>query len=99
MPIETAAGLTYHLIAFDGAGRERTDDPEGLMSQRAGAMLEQEQITDVFIFSHGWLGDLPSARGQYHSWIAGMAARADDIERMRQARPGFAPLMIGLHWP
>jgi hypothetical protein len=99
MPIETAADLTYYLIAFDGSGRERTDDPDGLMSRRAAATVEQEPITDVFIFSHGWLGDLPSARGQYHRWIGAMAARADDIERMRQARPGFRPLLIGLHWP
>jgi hypothetical protein len=101
MPIETVAGagLTYYLIAFDGEGRERTDDPDGLMSQRAGMTLGQEPITDVFIFSHGWLGDLPSARGQYHSWIAAMAARVDDIERMRRDRPAFKPLLIGLHWP
>ena len=54
---------------------------------------EQEPITDVFIFSHGWLGDLPSARGQYHNWIAAMAARVDDIERMRRDRPAFKPLL------
>jgi hypothetical protein len=101
MPIETVAGagLTYYLIAFDGAGHERTDDPDGQMSRRVGEALEQEPITDVFIFSHGWMGDLPSARGQYQRWIAAMAGRADDIERLRRDRPDFQPLLIGLHWP
>ena len=37
MSIETVPGteLQYYLIAFDADGRERTDDPDGSMSQRA----------------------------------------------------------------
>jgi hypothetical protein len=101
MPIETVPGtdLTYFLIAYDAAGRERTDDPDGLMSQRAVETLAAEPITDIFIFSHGWQGDVPAAREQYNRWIATMMADSAGLERMRQARPGFRPLMIGFHWP
>jgi hypothetical protein len=101
MSIETVPGTTlrYYLIAFDANGRERTDDPEGLMSQRALAVLEQEPITDVFIISHGWKGDVPAAREQYNNWIGAMARCEADLAQMRQARPQFQPLLIGLHWP
>src|SRR5687768_2972861 len=101
MPIRTlpGAGLTYHLIAFDAEGRERTDDPAGLMSRRAVDAAANEPTTDVFLLSHGWKGDVPSAIDQYDRWIGTMAQATADIERMRQARPGFRPLIIGLHWP
>ena len=101
MPIETVPGteLSYHLIAFDEQGRERTDDPDGLMSRRAVEALAGETFTDVFIFSHGWKGDVPSARAQYSAWIAAMAAHSAGREQIRQARPGFRPLLIGFHWP
>ena len=101
MPIETSSdgSLKYHLIAFDANGVERTDDPDGLMSQRVADALAQESVTDVFLFSHGWKGDVPSARDQYDAWTAAMAGRGPDIERMRQRRPGFHPLLVGLHWP
>lgn len=100
MPIETVPGtnLTYHLIAFDAKHQERSH-PEGRSSDRAIDTLRQEPITDVFIFSHGWLGDIPSARKQYNNWLGAMASRRDDLEKMRRARSPFRPLSIGLHWP
>jgi hypothetical protein len=101
MPIRTVAGtgLTYHLIAFDRDGRERSDDPDGTMGRRAAQTLTDEPVTDVFIFSHGWQGDVPSAVGQYDAWIGTMAAAQADVERARRVRPGFRPLLVGLHWP
>ncbi len=101
MTIERAPGtdLIYYLIAFDANGHERSDDPGGLMSERVLDVLYNEPITDVFLFSHGWQGDVPSARDQYGKWIAAMAQCTSDIERVRQARPTFKPLLVGLHWP
>src|SRR5262245_22426238 len=101
MPIRAVAGtgLTYHLVAFDGDGRERTDDPDGTMSRRAAQALADEPVTDVFIFSHGWQGDVPAAVRQYDAWTGTMAAAQADVERARRVRPGFRPLLIGLHWP
>jgi hypothetical protein len=101
MSIETISGLDiqYYLVAFDAAGNERTDEKHGLMSQRLLEILTAEPITDVFIFSHGWLGDVPAAKRQYDRWIKVMYEQTQDLERMRQVRPGFKALLVGLHWP
>jgi hypothetical protein len=99
MSIEKVPGtdLEYYLIAFDAEGRERTNDPDGQMSRRALDALTPE-VTDVFLISHGWKGDVPAARDQYNRWIAAMANCEADIQHLRQSRP-FVPLLIGLHWP
>jgi hypothetical protein len=100
MPLETVPGtsLNYYLIAFDADGNERAE-PDVLLSQQLLKVLSSEPITDVFLMSHGWMGDIPAARQQYNNWIGAMAANQDDLERIKQARPGFRPLLIGLHWP
>ena len=36
--------------------------------------LASEPYTDVFLISHGWMGDVPAAVGQYDRWIGAMAA-------------------------
>ncbi|MGL5081707.1 MAG: hypothetical protein ACRC8A_09495 [Microcoleaceae cyanobacterium] len=101
MPIETVPGsdLKYFLVAFDPKGNERLDDPDGKMSNLIVEALQQPSITDVFIFSHGWLSDVPAARLQYGAWIETMVNQAADLERMRQIRPGFSPCLVGIHWP
>ena len=90
-------GIEYALIHFDDRGRERTDDPEGGVFSRA--LLEKarrEKPSHVFLFSHGWKGDIPSAVDQYNRWIGAMWR----LEADRQALgPDFRPLFIGLHWP
>ena len=91
--------LSYHLVSFDADGQERTDDPDGLMSERAARAAAQDEITDVFVISHGWRGDVDGAINQYNRWIKAMADSTADLERMRQTRPAFKPLLIGLHWP
>lgn len=101
MPIETIPGVDhrYHLISFDEDGRERGGDPDGRMSQRIEEALRTEKPSDVFVFIHGWKGDLPAARGQYAAWMSTLMLQSGDLARARTERPGFAPLLIGLHWP
>ena len=96
------AGLNYYLIAFTENGDERDDDPDapnGRLSELALDVLEREPITDVFLMSHGWKGDIPAAEEQYQRWITAMSQCSQDMQRVRQERPGFKPLLIGLHWP
>lgn len=97
MPIETVPGtsLNYYLIAFDKDGKERED---GLMRQKIKEALANEPITDAFIMSHGWMGDVPAAKDQYNNWIRAMA-QSPDLEKIKKARPDFKPLLIGIHWP
>jgi len=55
--------LKYHLISYDKWGEERTDDPDAPNGRASEAVLEAlatEPITDVFLISHGWKGDVPS---------------------------------------
>src|SRR4051812_3707209 len=81
MPIEQIpdSDVRYYLVAFDGEGRERTDDPAGLMSERVVNALQEQPVTDVFVMSHGWRADVPSAERQYAAWIGSMLACKDDL--------------------
>jgi hypothetical protein len=102
MPLQRvpAAGLEYHLICYDKAGRERPENGEYLSHRLAAALRDRGRgITDVFVMSHGWKGDVPGAIEQYDAWVAAMAACAQDRQRVRERRPGFTPLLIGFHWP
>jgi hypothetical protein len=99
MPFQTIPGLgvEYALIHFDDRGRERTDDPSGgVFSRTLLDKARREKPSHVFLFSHGWKGDIPSAIDQYNRWIGAMWK----LEGDRQALgPDFRPLFIGLHWP
>ncbi len=102
MPIEKVNSLEYYLIAYDAKGKEREEregDPNSLMSTVVLKELADNPITDVFLMSHGWMGDVPAAKRQYNKWIGAMAANQADIDKIKQVRPGFRPLLIGLHWP
>jgi hypothetical protein len=100
MPIETVTGtsLDYYLLAFDALGNERSENGS-LLSARLLEVATAEPITDIFVISHGWKGDIPEARAQYHRWIGAMAQNLEDIARIGEIRQGFRPLLVGLHWP
>src|SRR5439155_23102527 len=91
--------LIYYLAVYDREGRERQDDPDGLMSEKLAQLVGGEPMTDVFIMSHGWKGDIPAAVEQYDRWTKAMADRAADRAAIRQRRPTFKPLIVGFHWP
>jgi len=101
MPIEKVpnTSLNYYLIAFDKDGNERDEADGKKLSEQIFTALANESITDVFLMSHGWMGDIPAAQKQYNKWIGAMVNQESDIEKIKQLRPGFKPLMIGLHWP
>ncbi|MGE5154022.1 MAG: hypothetical protein ACM3ST_08405 [Bdellovibrio bacteriovorus] len=104
MTIETVPGsdTRYYLINFDKDGRERLDDPDapnGRLSDTVAETLIAEPITDCVFMSHGWQGDVPAAKRQYDAWSGAMLGCSADIERLRTTRPGFKPLLIGIHWP
>ncbi|BBD60739.1 hypothetical protein NIES2109_35380 [Nostoc sp. HK-01] len=100
MSIETIieTSLQYYLIPFDEQGNERNEH-QGKMSQKILDILSCERITDVFIFSHGWMSDVAGARQQYNKWIGAMHNNLNDIAQIKQVCPEFHPLLIGLYWP
>jgi hypothetical protein len=101
MPIEKIDGtnLSYYLIAFDENGIERKEADGTLLGRRVLQDVAASGATDVFLFAHGWKGDIPAAREQYQRWIRMVASRVDDIARLRKITPNFRALLIGLHWP
>jgi hypothetical protein len=102
MPLQRvpAAGLEYHLVCYDKEGRERPENGEHLSQRVADALRDRRRgITDVFVMSHGWKGDIPGAIEQYDAWSTAMAACEGDRQRARERWPGFTPLLVGLHWP
>jgi hypothetical protein len=102
MPLEQAPNteLKYYLVSFDKHGQERTDDPDGgRLTDRVLEDIAGQSPTDIFLISHGWLGDIPAAREQYGNWIRSMTLCPGDIARLRSLRTNFRPVLVGLHWP
>ncbi|WP_316167477.1 MULTISPECIES: CHAT domain-containing protein [unclassified Bradyrhizobium] len=93
--------LQYCLIIFDESGRERPEPDGTLLSDVVLKRVKDPaaQITDVFMMSHGWMGDVPAAIDQYDKWLGAVAAHQADRTAVLAQRPGFQPLIIGLHWP
>ncbi|MEO8367127.1 MAG: hypothetical protein ABI538_13065 [Pseudoxanthomonas sp.] len=92
--------LHYHLVNFDKHGSER-DENGALASNQLVALLGAAvaPVTDVFLLSHGWKGDVPAAIQQCNDWIGQMGRMTEDRAKIRALRPGFNPLIVGIHWP
>ena len=103
MPVRTISGtdLTYALVIFDEKGDERPEPDGTLLSETLAQRVADpaRPVTDVFFSSHGWQGDVPAAISQFDRWIAAMAAQQADRAAAENRPGGFAPLIIGLHWP
>lgn len=101
LPPEAVAGtaLRYYLVAFDENGKERDDHPAGIISRLVGQAVTAPTTTDVMLFSHGWQGDVKSAREQYGKWLSTMSANDADRAQAIKNRPGFNPVLVGIHWP
>src|SRR5574338_194628 len=103
MPIRTVPGtdVQYYLIVFDERGNERRENDGSLLSDTVRQRVADvdHPVTDVFFTSHGWKGDVPAAIEQYDAWIGAMLQAEPDRLTARANRPGFSPLIVGLHWP
>lgn len=89
----------YYLINYDQNGNERFGGQEGVSSSGMLDEFKTGGYTDVIIMSHGWMGDVPAAINQYDRWMPNLFTVPADIEAMKKKRPGFKPLLVGLHWP
>lgn len=101
MPYQQIPGTTeqYALLSYDKNGQERKDDADGvggLLSKSIVSRVSELQPSHIFLFSHGWKGDVDAARDQYDRWIKAMLDRTADRARVQGA---FKPFWIGLHWP
>ena len=74
--ISDRADLSYFLLSYTAEGVEQTKEPDaptGLLSDRVIEKLVSTPVTDVFLISHGWKGDVPAAIKQYDRWISAAA--------------------------
>ncbi|MBV9878023.1 MAG: hypothetical protein JO025_25060 [Verrucomicrobia bacterium] len=90
--------FTYQLIAFDGQGNERPEPDGSLMSEKTLTAI-RAGVSDIFVMSHGWLGDMDGALSQYDAWSKSLLSCRTDAEEIKRRRSGFKPLLIGMHWP
>jgi hypothetical protein len=65
MPIRNIPGIgvDYYLLVFDEQGNERPEPDGSLMSEVVRHRVADPAlcVSDVFLISHGWKGDLPTA--------------------------------------
>ena len=103
MPVRTVPGsdLTYALVIFDDQGVERPEPDGTLLSATLAQRVADpaRPVTDVFFSAHGWQGDVPAAIAQFDRWIAAVAAQDADRAAAAKRPGGFAPVIVGLHWP
>jgi hypothetical protein len=102
MPIRKApeGDVEYYLVAFDRYGHERNEADGSLLSEEIVESLAhlEKPVSDVYLMSHGWQGDVPGAIAQYDAWIGAMLSARQDLDAERR-HPDFEPLIVGLHWP
>ncbi|HVE28134.1 MAG TPA: hypothetical protein VNC22_22160, partial [Sporichthya sp.] len=100
MPERSVPGtdLTYHLVLLDEDGHER-EEADGSRYSRTVPEHATPDVTDIFVLSHGWKGDIPAAIRQYDSWVGVMGDQKEDLQRLRDVVPGFSPLVVAVHWP
>jgi hypothetical protein len=103
MPIRRTpdTDVDYYLIVFDEEGKEPREPDGKLISDIVSQRLTDPAaaVTDVFVSSHGWKGDVPAAIEQYDAWIGAMLNLEADRAAARRLRPNFKPLIVSLHWP
>src|SRR5690625_2428155 len=60
--------------------------------------LQNDDTTDVIVFSHGWNNNFSSATGLYTRFLEGLEALTEAHALARDNRP-YRPLFIGVVWP
>jgi len=98
MPKRTVNNIDYYLLLLNENGEERLE-ADGTRLSETLAELVTDGVTDVFLTSHGWKGDIPAAISQYDRWIGVMAGQQGDRAQAHALVPDFKALTIGIHWP
>lgn len=83
--------VPYYIVPFDKSGT--CTGPK----TRADLLAHLDDVTDVFVFSHGWNNDWSAATERYEQFISGMQQL-----RIAQGIPlpvPYKPLLVGIFWP
>ncbi|SFI58133.1 alpha/beta fold hydrolase [Planctomicrobium piriforme] len=85
--------LPLYIVRFDRNGVCTSPQARSQLLEA----VKQGGFTDIFLFSHGWNNDFPTALASYEGFIQGYS----EMRRSRglTAPPGYRPLAIGIYWP
>jgi hypothetical protein len=89
--LEDGTPVPYYIIEFDKNGQCMAPETRRHLLAQAG------QYTDIYLFSHGWNNDWPTASKRYDSFYAGFSAMRKEFNL--PAPVGYRPLMVGIIWP
>src|SRR4051812_43915625 len=81
MPIRKVPNTeySYYLVVHDEDGVERKEADGSLLSAKVLNEVTTQPVTDVFIMSHGWRGDVPAGIAQYDAWTGSLMGASADL--------------------
>jgi pimeloyl-ACP methyl ester carboxylesterase len=83
----------WYMVPFDKSGRCQGPRTRDELVRASGS----GEVTDVFLFSHGWNNDWATATTKYEQFLTGFGRMRRDhgLEVGRE----FRPLLAGVFWP
>jgi hypothetical protein len=94
------AEALYHLVKYNRTGLEIELEDKSLSSDKVADDIAKQEVSDVFVISHGWQSDLNGAYKQYDKWYEAVVQDFAGIVSVEKKRGGnFSPLVVGIHWP
>ncbi len=84
------AGLPFWQLTFDAEG-----DADAARAQAVIDEIQQRDVTDLVVFSHGWNNSQETARTLYDAWFTTLAGQLDAARTDRPVQVG----LVGVFWP
>jgi hypothetical protein len=91
VPTPEGGSVPYYVIPFDKDGA-----CEGPLT-RDYLIAHLAEVSDIFIFSHGWNNDWTAATERYEDFIKGFQQLR--ATRQLQLPDRYRPLLVGIFWP
>jgi hypothetical protein len=83
-------GLPFWQLTFDAQG-----DMDTAAARTVVEEIEQQAVTDLIVFSHGWNNSQATARRLYSAWFSTLASQLDHVRTDRPVKIG----LVGVFWP
>lgn len=84
------AGLPFWQLTFDAQGDMDADAARAVVEE-----IQQQAVTDLIVFSHGWNNSQATARRLYSAWFSTLAGQLDQVRTDRPVKVG----LVGVFWP
>ena len=90
---DQVAGFPYWEVSFDESGNWNSPQTKDAFRTEVSG----ENLTDLFIFAHGWNNDEPMARNMYLHFYQLMGALVNDGAMPKRRTPTIGT--VGVIWP